>query len=282
MSADKEFILLLGKLDNIIEELRKILNIFKKNPKRKFCENYLEEKKKIVKSKRHDYGNTLKHILIKYKINHTLNDIVRKNRDRLAEIIKQIAEQIETREKELEKEDKEEEDYYIYRLFEEQERQIMADSYKYKEARALPELKTINSHWTIRDFLTAVKGYHDTLNNEGKIALIRFVAATKITGEARTKIGEITGVDSFTGLKLLLNTKGQGQDTQTTLLKKLSESQQEGKSVEGFAAEISEIVDRLVALEMSKLGLTEEQGQLVSKIYEAQAIGAFKKGLRRE
>jgi hypothetical protein len=34
-------------------------------------------------------------------------------------------------------------------------------------------------------------------------------------------LGEITGVDSFTDLKLLLNTKGQGQDTQTTLLKKL-------------------------------------------------------------
>jgi hypothetical protein len=100
--------------------------------------------------------------------------------------------------------------------------------------RGLPELKTVEGHTSVRDFLAAVRGYHQTLNDNGKVALINFVLETKILGEARTKIEEATGMTSITDLTTLLNTKCRGPKSQATLQKKLNEATQGENTVHGI------------------------------------------------
>jgi hypothetical protein len=53
--------------------------------------------------------------------------------------------------------------------------------------------------------------------------------------------------------------------------------------MEKFADEIVSITDRFVALELRQLKITEESEiNVVRAVFETQALGAFKKGLRKE
>jgi hypothetical protein len=64
------------------------------------------------------------------------------------------------------------------------------------------------------------------------------------------------------------------------LLKNLSEIKLGANSVEKFAEEISCITQKLTAIKVKDLNLPQEQETIVGKIYESQALSAFKKGLK--
>jgi hypothetical protein len=102
-------------------------------------------------------------------------------------------------------------------------------------------------------------------------------------GSAKTKIGAAQNVETFQGLKTLLNEKCGGTETSTSLLKKLNECKQGEKSVEQFSEQITALTERLVALEIKKEQINDEgQVQLIKRLYDNQALGIFKKGLKSE
>jgi hypothetical protein len=63
----------------------------------------------------------------------------------------------------------------------------------------------------------------------------------------------------------------------------LQQTRQNTKTIEKYADEIVAITDRLVALEIKQSKITEEQEiNAIKKVFGTQALGIFKKGLRRE
>jgi hypothetical protein len=52
--------------------------------------------------------------------------------------------------------------------------------------------------------------------------------------------------------------------------------------MESFAAKIEDVINRMTALEVAKLGLITDQSTLVRKILMAQGLAAFKKRLKKE
>jgi predicted RNase H-like nuclease (RuvC/YqgF family) len=112
--------------------------------------------------------------------------------------------------------------------------------------------------------------------------LIKFVVESKIIGVARTKIGCVADVNTIAALTTLLNEKCGQTETQASLLKKLNDCKQGTDSVDSFAEQISNLTDRLTALEVKRKNLSSEQEELVREVYEVQALSAFKRGLNTE
>jgi hypothetical protein len=111
-----------------------------------------------------------------------------------------------------EREDKEEQ--------EEQDREgLDMSAFSYDSAVKLPELKTLGSEET-RDFLNAVEGYHSILNADGKGTLIGFVYRTKITGKAKTRLGEQED-ETLEELRAKVQSLSSATESIESLLKKL-------------------------------------------------------------
>jgi hypothetical protein len=91
--------------------------------------------------------------------------------------------------------------------------------YKYSEAKSLPPLSEINSDTAVRDFIEAIKGYHDDLNDDGKKKLIKFILTAKVQGTAKTKIGD-EKVEDLGALTGLLLTRCGSTETEASLSKK--------------------------------------------------------------
>jgi hypothetical protein len=258
-----------------VEILEIILNNLRKGINRKLTIETIFRKKDISRTAIKEFFRTIRKIERKFK----LSENIRNKLDEKIRAVRQKIKFIFTTLREKEKAETEI-DIEIASLFNTNEtNNNMTEIFKYSEARHLPELRTVDSHTTVRDFIASIKGYHDLLVAAGQISLIKFVLATKIQGEAKTKIGA-EEVDSLTELTTLLNEKCSSTDTQATLLKKLNESKQGDQTVEKFAEAIKNLTNRLTALEVRKLGLTPAQAETVAKIYDSQALGAFKKGLK--
>jgi Zinc knuckle len=172
-------------------------------------------------------------------------------------------------EKEEEEKDQEEEKMAVFNL---------------KEARGIPELKDINNDTAVRDFLANVKFYYDDLKVENQPVsaaqkkLLNFVLTCKVTNEAKTKIGN-SDVDNFPALSALLHEKCGSSQTRATITKAINETKQGSQSVESFAEKISQLGDRLAAIEIRENATGNVNEELIKNIYEKQIITAFKKGL---
>jgi hypothetical protein len=161
----------------------------------------------------------------------------------------------------------------------EKEDEEMAEKFKYTEAKALPCLTETKSDVAVRDFIASIEGYYDELEDgaAGKIKLVNFVLKSKVQGAAKTKIGDAV-VKNLEELKNLLLVKCGSVETRTTLAQQLQQIKQGSRPVEKYAEEISAIGERMAAIEI-KDGAAKAE---VDKIFEAQILGAFKRGLRPE
>jgi Zinc knuckle len=148
-------------------------------------------------------------------------------------------------------------------------------NFEYKEAKHLPELKEVKTNTAIRDFLAAVRAYHDILSAEGKTQLISFVINAKILGTAKTKLGEDVGVATLAALKALLHERCGSKETYESLREKLANVQLKGRALEAMADEIGEITDRLAAIEIQRQGAGTAEA--VRSMMKRDALLAFKK-----
>jgi hypothetical protein len=76
MAADSKFVSLVEKLNSYTECVKKILDNFKKSPNRKNSEEFLNSKALIVKEERQKYGQVVKQVLLNYKSNAKLKEIL--------------------------------------------------------------------------------------------------------------------------------------------------------------------------------------------------------------
>jgi len=104
MSAGEEFVILFNKLKGVHEELKKILDIFRKNPNRKFSSEYLTNKEYIIRELRKKYGDISRIILVRFRINSSLSEIILKNRRELKILIDALEAIILEKKLKLEKE----------------------------------------------------------------------------------------------------------------------------------------------------------------------------------
>jgi hypothetical protein len=293
------------KFETLYNETKELTNIlesqlltFKKNPNRtvsantyeKRCQDLVENKNrfKVLISEIYKFNLTEKTQEVVVKVNEIFSEISKK----LEEVLKnrldknlnsdqetEEEEEKENQEEEEEKENQEEEEEQD----EEENQEIKMVDFAYSEAKSLPELKQVRNDTEVRDFLAAVEGYYDVLNANGKTALVKFVVKTKILGSAKTKIGLAQNVMTLQGLKTLLNEKCGSTETSTSLLKRLNETSQGAVSVEKFAEEVSAIADRLSAIQIKTENIdNQEHIDIIKKLYDGQALGQFKKGLRKE
>ncbi len=248
----QEFKVIYDRIELNVEQLEKVTVNLRKSPNTKFTERYLIERDResivTIKQILSDIKQVEKRFTVPKGIENEI--IARRKRARIAK--KFIEGFVKVRLGQ-----------HFFEVINLKQFFEMGESYKYSEAKALPELKSVETHTAVRDFLAVIKGYHDTLKDEDKPTLIKFVIATKILSDAKTKIGEGTGTTTFAELSTLIHTKCKGPESQATLLKKLNDVQQAGKSVEDFAAEVKEITARLLALDVANQNLSTSQQEAV-------------------
>jgi Zinc knuckle len=155
-------------------------------------------------------------------------------------------------------------------------------TYSYAEAKSLPTLAECNSATGVRDFLSAVQGYHDELvdGERGKVKLINYVLKSKVTGAAKTRVGEGTTADSFEELKTILTRNCSGIETLQSLEKRLKNSSQGSKTIEEFASSLEQLADKMAGMEIAGHADQSASAQrAVNEVYKRQALMAFTQGV---
>jgi prefoldin subunit 5 len=152
--------------------------------------------------------------------------------------------------------------------------------FSYSDAKHLPELKTVGSDNTsIRDFLAAVTAYHEELSPAGRVRLITFVKSANILGAVKTKLGDGDDIATLVQLKSQLYSKCGTKESYESLKEKIEQIKMKG-SLEDLASELTELTNRLVALEVLRLGPGSSES--ISKMMQRDALRVFKKENPRE
>jgi hypothetical protein len=123
--------------------------------------------------------------------------------------------------------------------------------------------------------LANVKAYYDELSDVAKPRLIQFAINAKILGSAKTKLGAGTGIATFAQLKAALYEKCGSRETYESLREKLAAIRLRDRTLEAMADEISEIVERLTAIEVQRQGAASEE--TLRKLVLRDGLLAFKK-----
>ena len=111
------------------------------------------------------------------------------------------------------------------------------------------------------------------MDANGKVALINFVKLNRIQGKAKTRLGELSGVDSFQKLKDTLTIHCGARETTDSLYDKLSLSKQGRRSLTQFVEDLDSICERIVALEVANQKVTDDAIKLAIKnTVKAQAL----------
>jgi hypothetical protein len=260
---EEQYLELKTKLIDVNDNLRKILNNFRKAPNRLHSKEHLNKKlNEIEILKRQSsiiYDEIYGKIKLKQLTEQHLNVII-KETDTLYETIATIIQ----------------EQLLELRNTEEDKRRMSA--FNYDTALKLPCL-TENSEVAARDFLDCVEAYHDLLNDAGKILLMNFVVKTKIQGHAKTKLGSRVA-ETFNSLKLLVQESCGTTETHESLKLKLSNFKQGQKSIEEFAEAVNGITEQLAALEIKRQRASGAAEAAIRSMASKEALSTFKRGLR--
>ncbi len=271
MSAGAEFVKYYNRLKEIVEEVQRILNIFKKNPNRDFSKEYLNHKRNLVKECRERYNGVLKKVLLRFRVNKELNEVISKNREKLRELIRAVTEEILKRERDNS------DDTSSSGESQSDDEETMS-AFNYDSAARLPELKTLNTE-EVRDFLNSIEGYHSILTQEAKATLVEFACRTKIKGPAKTRVGDRV-VRTLEELKVLVQGQCSATESVEALSKKLESCRQARRTPEEFALEITALTDKLANLEIAnQANASEAVKTAVKGIYRGMGLSAFNRGI---
>lgn len=157
--------------------------------------------------------------------------------------------------------------------------QINMTEFDYNTAQKLPMLiieREDKRTESIRDFLNSIEFYHDTLTNQGKATLIKFILKCKIQGKALSELG-IINPNTFEELKKELNKKCGTKDTIEALQTKLNNVRQGQKSMRDFIGEVEGLITRMTDLEVSSQD--EDARPALKNANERRGLAFLKKGV---
>lgn len=139
----------------------------------------------------------------------------------------------------------------------------------------ISEAKDVN----VRDFLDEVESYHDMLNQNGKTALIAYIFKSKVKGQVKTKIGDLT-VETFDHLKTALNSRVRPENTQDKLYRKLVCSSQGKYSLTQYATHLEALTDQMSALFIQSNAVqVEAEKRQVTTTFKMLSLLQFKLGV---
>ena len=143
-------------------------------------------------------------------------------------------------------------------------------------ALKLDELKSTKAT-DVASFLELTKCYHETLNEAGKTALIKFLQAGKIKGEAKIRYGS-TRAETLEQLKDNLYRNVLAAETEEEILTKIQSAKQGKRPLKEFASYLADLTERLTAAMIRQQHhTTEEQRAATQAACGTIALNQFKK-----
>jgi hypothetical protein len=260
-----------------LEQLQKTLQNLKKSISRNFSSDYIKEKHRISNIYIKNIFKSIAYIEDKFNLNETTYIKLDTKRQLAKILIKEIKAILKKKEHPFETDEKDD-DIFLNEIRNLWVLKIMAN-FSFEIGMKMPELAKPGTEET-RDFLNTIETYYDVLNEAGKTSFIKFICKAKIKGLAKTKLGQFNQPDNFEELKAEIIKKCLGIESIEALTNKLSNAKQQKKTEEEFAAEVSEIAQKLTTLEIGKTqNITAEAKKAVENVYKGQALSAFQKGL---
>lgn len=98
----------------------------------------------------------------------------------------------------------------------------------------------------IKSFLALIKCYHATLSTAGKAALVSFVVAAKIKGEAKTRLGT-SAYTTLEQLETAIYRNVLAKETHEELTRRLNKAQQGKRSIQDYGRYLEDLSTRLAA-----------------------------------
>jgi hypothetical protein len=134
----------------------------------------------------------------------------------------------------------------------------------------------------LRDFLSEIKFRESLLKPEAKTQFISYIITCKITGKAKTKIGQ-KEIKTITDLERELKNACLGGTTAKYVEAQLATAKQGSKTVPQFADMLSELAEKLGSLLIKEHNAEgEPERKILQKIANDKAITAFKTGVHRD
>lgn len=156
-------------------------------------------------------------------------------------------------------------------------------AFEFTTGLKLPILSAEGDAVALRDFVDIVESYYDTLSAEGKLGLISFVCKNRIQGKAKTRLGDVSNINTFAALKTALLAKCGAKETMETLHNKLSNLRQGKLELTAYAEELELLAMKLANLQIKEQNIAvDAEKTAVHNILKGHALLTFKRGVHSE
>lgn len=248
-------------LNELIEELERIINIFKKNPNRKFKSEYLLNKTTIKNN-------------LKEKFNEEIVKFGNENKEQLDILIAKFKSNFYSLGSILN--DLSEEILNSSVLLDENEEIFENMDFDLKSyVNIIPEFDGQFNKYS--NFINFVEFIYDTLNENGKIRLIDFILKTKLSDAVRLKLAAYPKPITLNELKENISKILKSNKTSLSIQSELSRTRQNNLSVIDFSSKIESLISELNSIQISQRG--EQNRELIILMNDEIALNAFKTGL---
>lgn len=251
-------------LDSLIEDLDRILAIFKKNPNRKFKSEYLLNKTTL----KNNLVTNFNEEILKFTSPEDKPEIevrVAKFKKILASlntILSTLSEEIS----------------HNSSLFDDSEdifETLNMDFDLKSHVNIIPEFDGQLSKYS--NFINFVEFVHDTLNDNGKSRLITFILKTKLSDSIRLKLSAYPSATTLAQFKEQMSKILKSNKTSLSIQSELSRTRQNNASVIDFSSKIESLVAELNSMQISQRG--EQYRDIIIQMNDEIALNAFKTGI---
>jgi Retrotransposon gag protein len=153
--------------------------------------------------------------------------------------------------------------------------EIMASFDLEKASKIIPEFA--GDYRSINNFVNLIEFYHDTLKEQDKPKLVKFILLTKFSSKAQNKIGSTTDISTFNELKLTLLKTFKSPKNSLMIHSELVRTKQNGQSLGQYIEKIETLIAELNSLQINELGVGSKD--VIMKLNDQIALNTFKQGL---
>lgn len=254
-------------LDNLIEELDRVIAIFKKNPNRKFKSEYLLNKTTLKNSLREKFNKEIlkftdpedkPHLELKiekFKLSYAS----------LGSILNSLSEEI------LNNSILSDDNIEIF------EASIMEFDIK-NHVNLIPEFDGQFQKYS--NFINFVEFVHDTLNDNGKSRLINFILKTKLSDGIRLKLSAYPTATTLAQFKENMSKIIKSNKTSLSIQSELVRTRQNISSVIDFSSKIESLISELNSIQISQRG--EQYRDVIIQMNDEIGLNAFKNGIKAD
>lgn len=143
-------------------------------------------------------------------------------------------------------------------------------------AKVIPEFD--GDFKKLSNFVNLLEFYEESLAENQRQTLLKFVLATKLTEKVRNRLIGFAKPQNIAALKKNLQDAYKPRLNLLTIQNDIARVSQNNQSVNGFAARIESLIANLNDLQISEQG--ESMKEIIIKLNDQVGLNAFKRGLR--